>query len=490
MQYFLTNKFEYNFSGIEHAQIYRYKLFNSLGVKSKIITFEYTPAMHLFIKRHNIPFNISLNMFDFWQNSVDKEVINNIEYFKINKSKTNNRIIEYFDYPLVHDVYTTPRIKKIKYFNEYQNIIKIEYFDIRGFLSKISTFNKNNEIYKNEWFDIQGNIVLTENCLDGNIILSKHNPQYNNENVYTSWDSLKTSWLDFLAQYDDPVFYIDRGEYVSPLVINMKNKNVKKFIVLHSAHTVDRQNPYSSPLNDIRKLEFNHSELWSGYIAATKDQALDYQRRTNIPTFDIPVSYSLSPENIKKRNLGNSKHIIYLSRISREKRIEDAIASMSYIVKQRNDIDLKIYGYVTDSLYNQELHQLIKELSLKSKVELLPYNPDKKYLFSNSDIFLLTSEYEGFNMSMLEAASYGLPLISYDVKYGPKTIINSLKNGYLVESGNVLMLSKMILKIFNNGNIYQLFSQNGLHYLDETFGKNVLEKKWKDFFNSNHIKIS
>ncbi|CAK1227256.1 Glycosyltransferase involved in cell wall bisynthesis (RfaB) [Fructobacillus tropaeoli] len=491
MHYFLTNKFEYNFSGIEHAQVYRHNLFSALKVESQIVTFEYTPASYVFIKRQGLSVDISLNMFDFWQGAVHKGEINNDEYFDIINNLNGNQDIEYFPF-ILGSTNAPNKIKKIVFFNNNRDIAKIEYFDIRGFLSQRSSYDKG-RLVANEWFNINGEIVLTENFDNGTILLSENNPQYTDKSkiIFSSWDELKSAWLDFLVKVDStPVIYIDRAEYATPIVIGMKNHEVKKFVVLHSAHTVDRQKPDTSPLNEVRQLEYDNYYLWSGYIASTREQAEDYENRTHIPTVDIPVSYALYPKNVDIKPNKQVKHIVYFSRISREKRIEDAIEAMAYVVKESNNIDLKVYGYVTDSKYNEELHQLIDELSLKDKVYLLPYSPDKESLLQNADLFLLTSEYEGFNMSMIEAASYGLPLVSYDVKYGPNYIINSLQNGCLIESGNIKKLSESIIGILTKDAKYSFFRENGLRLIYKKFGFTAVLKKWKQFFMDNDIEFS
>ena len=40
---------------------------------------------------------------------------------------------------------------------------------------------------------------------------------------------------------------------------------------------------------------------------------------------------------------------------------------------------------------------------------------------------------EGFSLSLLESLSHGVPVISYDIKYGPAEMINNGENGYLIQ---------------------------------------------------------
>jgi len=60
----------------------------------------------------------------------------------------------------------------------------------------------------------------------------------------------------------------------------------------------------------------------------------------------------------------------------------------------------------------------------------------------------MSSRFEGLPMVLLEAQSYGLPIIAFDCDTGPSDLIENNKNGYLVESGNVKELANTILNSF------------------------------------------
>ena len=45
---------------------------------------------------------------------------------------------------------------------------------------------------------------------------------------------------------------------------------------------------------------------------------------------------------------------------------------------------------------------------------------------------LITSNMEGFSLALSESLAHGVPVISYDIKYGPSELITSDFNGYLI----------------------------------------------------------
>lgn len=477
MFYFLTNKFEYNLSGIEHAQVYRTKIFEELNESSKIVTFDYTPESDRFLSRHHISRNISYNMFDFWQKSLTSDLVKNSlgEILAIDRYPGSIRI-EYYNERSTAYNFKGDRIGKVTFLNQNDEIEFIDTWDIRGFRSLREVFKEGIAVERN-WYTPEQKIVLRET--NGGIFLTSSNPQFNESGVneFRSWKTLKASWLDYISKHDTKaVFFVDRGEYVTPIILEMKNTKVPTYVVLHSAHTRDRNDPVNSALNDVRALELANKSRFNGYIASTPEQARDYQIKTGFPTFAIPVSFVESVQN-EERHAGSN--LVYLSRISREKRVEDAIKILDILRRSIQDIKLTVYGYVTDASYNQELHNLVKNLGLEKFVNLLPYNENKKEIFSDKNIFMMTSEYEGFNMSMVEAASYGIPTVSYDVKYGPKYIIDNV-GGKLVENHNLEEFAKNIIDVRKD---YEVLSKNVKESVISKFGKEEVKKIWNEFLN-------
>lgn len=71
------------------------------------------------------------------------------------------------------------------------------------------------------------------------------------------------------------------------------------------------------------------------------------------------------------------------------------------------------------------LQKQIDSLNLSDSIELLPPNPNIKDEYLDSSLYVMSSRFEGLPLVLLEAMSYGLPIVSFSCKCGPKDILKS-----------------------------------------------------------------
>ena len=82
-------------------------------------------------------------------------------------------------------------------------------------------------------------------------------------------------------------------------------------------------------------------------------------------------------------------------------------------------------------------------------------------------------------MTLIEAQSFGLPIISYDIKTGPKDIVNNGEDGYLIVDDIEMNLLNRYLELSQNRKKIQEFSQRAYEN-SKRFKLDNIIKKWKE----------
>jgi len=127
-----------------------------------------------------------------------------------------------------------------------------------------------------------------------------------------------------------------------------------------------------------------------------------------------------STEDIEDSNIfNNSKTFINIARLSPEKDHKKLILAFSKVAKKHTNSKLIIIG---DGSLKGDLNQLIKKLSLKKRVLLLGQKFNPMPYLKASDCFVLSSNYEGQGLVLLEAMVLEKPVISTDIS-GPRSVL-------------------------------------------------------------------
>jgi len=180
----------------------------------------------------------------------------------------------------------------------------------------------------------------------------------------------------------------------------------------------------------------------------------------NIKKYKIIPNFVKEP-NIIKKTILDKKIILLPAMINRWKGIEYLIEVVN-LLKGEIELEVWIIGKVIDTMYYNELNTLVKKYKLQYIIKFLPYTNDLSYYYSNADVIVNTSvsEYGGpetFGRTIIEAWSYGKPVIAFDCG-GPKYLIQNGINGFLVKEKDFKELSNILSKFFfliNNSNLIQ-----------------------------------
>lgn len=205
--------------------------------------------------------------------------------------------------------------------------------------------------------------------------------------------------------------------------------------------------------------------------------AYDYYRDTlKIDKSKLSLIYNPIDPKIDMNKMYNaeSKKIISVGRLSYPKNYQSAIRVAAQVFAKRPDWAWHIYGEGDE---REQLTQLINDLNLQDKVVLKGSVKNLYDLYGNYSFLVMTSHYEGFPMSLLEAGASGLPLVSFDIQTGPNEIIEDGKNGYLIEEKNEELMADRIITLIDSENLRKFMSANVKKSLS-IFSSKTIRQLW------------
>lgn len=176
----------------------------------------------------------------------------------------------------------------------------------------------------------------------------------------------------------------------------------------------------------------------------------------------------------------NSKKAIAVGRFSYQKGYERMIMAWKRVNEVHPEWILNIFGNGEEK---EKIRTLVDNLGLNEKVTLNDATNDIGKEYVTSSLFILSSRYEGLPMVLLEAMSYGLAIVSYDCKCGPKDIIDNNRNGVLVEEGNVNKLADAIIEVINNDTKRKMLAKNAKED-SKIYSTECIMKQWMNMFDN------
>ena len=141
-------------------------------------------------------------------------------------------------------------------------------------------------------------------------------------------------------------------------------------------------------------------------------------------------------------------NFIAAGRIDSQKNYPMMIDAFSRVVKQYPNVKLRIFGKGSDA-YTQSLRDRINALGMQNHIMLMGRSSQMNEEYKKSDVFLMSSDYEGLPNALMEAMASRLICISTDCKTGPRDLIEENVNGYMVPVGDSKALADAIVKVIN-----------------------------------------
>lgn len=270
--------------------------------------------------------------------------------------------------------------------------------------------------------------------------------------VLDGFGALYRAWLDEVArqlrQNDParPVVVLCESRQLGELLAGWDDPGVR---LIQATHTIHLEPPYTTdaPVNALWGRWFDLAERFDAVLWLTDEQRHDATERFGLDGVHIVVPHGVpAAASVRPPAERTQGRIAMLNRLAPGKRIDHAIRAMAQVVPVVPNAVLDIYG---DGSRRQELQALIDELGLGAHVTLQGPTTDPGAVLDDASVLLFTSAFEGQGLAIIEALAHGCPVISYDVRYGPR---DSLQHGggILVADGDIEAIANALIEVLTD----------------------------------------
>lgn len=187
--------------------------------------------------------------------------------------------------------------------------------------------------------------------------------------------------------------------------------------------------------------------------------------------------------NIPKREY----NIITIGRLWAQKNHKLLIDAFDNLCKQISECNLLIVGEdPTDGNYRKKLENIIENLpeNTRSKIFLLGTRKDIPELLLASDVFVLSSDWEGVPLTLLEAMGYGIPTVCTSVGGIPDVIEHGV-DGLLVAKGDVDGLANTIADVLIDKSLATTLASNAKTKFYKSYSIETTASKYLDLYDGD-----
>ena len=215
-----------------------------------------------------------------------------------------------------------------------------------------------------------------------------------------------------------------------------------------------------------------------------------FQKELNEVNLKSHLIYNLNTPEKKRKKLNFFKKfkglkILNIGRLTDQKDQLTIVKSLKILKKKNENFRCVIIGR---GAFKKILINEIKRLNLDKNIKLTGFKNHAEQYISQSDIFVLSSKFEGLPNVLIESQKYGVPTISSNCPTGPYEILMGGKLGELFPVGNFKILAKKLHNFSQNKKILKFKSYNAKKYL-KRFDPIINSKKYSKLILKEYEKL-
>ncbi|UNM96439.1 glycosyltransferase [Ignatzschineria rhizosphaerae] len=502
--YFLNQDLGVQHTGIESSALLRYRLFaNQLNIQPVFITAKYRSQLSTEIKilkqQAKLPSEATvINIYDFYQQLLPlKDAEISLYNGEVIVSLIGNHYQNYLD--------IDGNVRGRAFYNQSNQRLHYIVHFFKGTTWRRDYYHESGRLSCTHLLDTKGQKVLQEIfyrsdhtvCIIKNYFYDESGDRsglkiqvFDAKGIAFVTDQ-EASFIEyFLTQYlsekdDLSILIVDKNRVFYEPAISARNQlgrsRVKVITAIHNLHAVNYHKKETSRININYVSVFKDLTQPDAVIVQTNIQRNDIIARfgNTQNVYAIPHSYECQWEIDQKKCDQKPYKAVYFARYNHDKKHELAIDAFAKVVEKLPQAQFHCYG--SGSRF-KELQQLVQHLKLENNIFLHGWCDSVSEQYESAALSIISSESESFSLTIAESLAHGCPVIGFDVPYGPKELVHSGENGYLVPYKDTVAMAECILKVMLDSSLQRTLSENAKASA-KRYSEIEVKKLWRQVFD-------
>lgn len=278
--------------------------------------------------------------------------------------------------------------------------------------------------------------------------------------------------------------FSERGSFTRKNFLMKICKAFKRKTIIHM-HGAEFKEFYNNS-NDLKKKKIIKFLKKADRVLVLGESWFDFVRK-----LDQDINIEIMPNfvtcvNDKASYDCKDINIVFLAVLIKRKGIFDLVEAMEEILKDKELKDYNINVIIAGSGCEESaVKEKIDELGISDSFVFKGWLDvkQKNEILKKGQIFVLPSYNEGLPVSILEAMSYGLPIISTNVGSIEDAVINGY-NGIIINPGNIKELINAISTLIKDVNLWEKFSYNSKYIVAKKYDKDTYFENIEKIYES------
>lgn len=241
-----------------------------------------------------------------------------------------------------------------------------------------------------------------------------------------------------------PVVLVCESRQLGELLVDRLPAGVA---LVHTVHTAHLEPPYDAdaPVNALWRRWLAVAPRFAAVVWPTARQLADVTARFGSRPGDAVVPNAVPVADASAADRA-SDHVVVLGRLAPGKRVADILRAWMIV---RETVPGAVLDVVGDGPLRAELEALAHELGHGASVVFHGATTEPGAVLERAALLVQATAFEGQGLAALEALGHGCPVVSYDVRYGPRELLGT-GAGVLVDDADAAALGEAVASLLRD----------------------------------------